>query len=81
MPLQWSIVMLEDRLLVDWKALKALGWPYSRTHTWRLIDKGAFPRPLKFGDHPKSRVAWYWRDIEEYLKVHQYKTHTTMCKF
>ena len=24
-------------LIVDWKALKKLGWPYSRAQTWRLM--------------------------------------------
>jgi predicted DNA-binding transcriptional regulator AlpA len=62
--------MFEDRLLVDWKALKALGWPYSRAHTWRKISSGTFPKPLKFGNHPKSRIAWRWQDIKEFLKAH-----------
>jgi predicted DNA-binding transcriptional regulator AlpA len=60
--------MSDDRVLVDWKTLKALGWPYSRTHTWRKIAGGTFPRPLKFGEHPKSRVAWKWKDIKGYLE-------------
>jgi predicted DNA-binding transcriptional regulator AlpA len=61
--------MFDDRLLVDWKALKALGWPFSRTHTWRKIAAGTFPKPIKFGEHPKSRVAWQWKDIKEYLEA------------
>ena len=28
----------EKPLVVDWKGLKELGWPYSRTHTWRLMQ-------------------------------------------
>jgi|SRR5665213_951590 len=28
----------EKPLVVDWKGLKKLGWPYSRTHTWRLMQ-------------------------------------------
>jgi len=56
-------------LLVDWKTLKALGWPFSRTHTWRMITAGRFPEPRKFGKHRNSRVAWYWKDIKEYLAV------------
>jgi predicted DNA-binding transcriptional regulator AlpA len=73
--------MLDDRLLVDWKTLKTLGWPYSRTHTWRMISAGRFPAPIKFGEHPKSRVAWYWKDIEEQLRRFQCNTYTAMCKF
>lgn len=25
-------------LIVDWKGLKKMGWPYSRAHTWRKMD-------------------------------------------
>lgn len=32
--------MSVQRLLVDWKALKQMGWPYSRAHTWRLMAPG-----------------------------------------
>ena len=74
--------MLEGRLLVDWKTLKTLGWPYSRTHTWRMIKAGRFPKPIKFlPEHPKSRVAWYWIDIQECLERYQVDTVTAMCKF
>jgi predicted DNA-binding transcriptional regulator AlpA len=52
--------MTEERLLVDWKTLKKLGWPYTRVHTFRLIAAGKFPKPKKFGDHPGARVAWRW---------------------
>jgi predicted DNA-binding transcriptional regulator AlpA len=27
--------------------LKRIGWPYSRQHTNRMINKGRFPRPKK----------------------------------
>jgi predicted DNA-binding transcriptional regulator AlpA len=59
--------MSDDRFLVDWQALKKLGWCYSRTHTWRKIAAGTFPKPIKFGEHPKSRVVWRWKDIKDYL--------------
>ena len=42
---QGDISMTEERLLVDWKTLKKLGWPYSRQHTFRLIAVGKFPQP------------------------------------
>ena len=61
--------MSEDRLLCDWTALKAKGWPYSRTHTWRMIAAGKFPLPMKGSDHPKSRVFWWWIEVEQYLKA------------
>jgi hypothetical protein len=25
-------------IIVDWKGLKKLGWPYSRVQTWRLME-------------------------------------------
>ncbi len=28
---------IHPSLIVDWKGLKAMGWPYSRAHTWRLM--------------------------------------------
>lgn len=63
--------MFNERLLVDWKALKALGWPYSRTHTWRMIAAGRFPEPHKFGDHRGSRVAWYWQEVKPFFERKQ----------
>jgi prophage regulatory protein len=73
--------MLDDRLLCDWKTLKLLGWPYSRTHTMRLVKAGRFPKPIKFGDHRNARIAWRYADIQEYLKRHHVDTVTAMCKF
>ncbi len=67
MPLLEDITMFKERLLVDWKALKKYGWPYSRAHTWRMIKEGRFPAPLKFGKHPGSRVAWRWKDISSFF--------------
>ena len=32
--------MSVERLLVDWKTLKKMGWPYDRAHTWRLMSPG-----------------------------------------
>ena len=75
----WGIAMLLNRgvsamlkvdepMLVDWKTLKKLGWPYSRQHTFRMIDQGRFPQPKKFGDHPGSRVAWRWQQVRPFLE-------------
>ena len=59
--------MSDERILIDWKGLKAIGWPYCRQHTYRLIDRGVVPAPLKFGTHPGARTAWRWKDIRNYL--------------
>jgi predicted DNA-binding transcriptional regulator AlpA len=55
--------MNQVRLLVDWKGLKALGWPYSRVHTWRLMSEGRFPRAHKLGRHRNSHPVWKLTDI------------------
>jgi hypothetical protein len=59
--------MFDDEMLVDWKRLKELGWPYCRPHTWRKIRAGSFAGPIKFGKHRGSRVAWRWRDIKGFF--------------
>ena len=28
----------EKRLIVDWHGLKRMGWPFSRAHTWRMMQ-------------------------------------------
>ena len=56
-----------ERMLVDWKGLKRLGWPYSRAHTYRMIDAGRFPQPIKFGTQRGCRVAWRWRDVKPFF--------------
>ena len=28
----------DDGLIVDWHGLKSMGWPYSRTHTARMME-------------------------------------------
>jgi hypothetical protein len=29
--------MSDKPLIVSWKGLRAMGWPYSRAHTWRMM--------------------------------------------
>lgn len=29
---------MSNRIIIDWRGLKELGWPYSRTQTWRLMQ-------------------------------------------
>ena len=41
--------MSERPLIVGWKRLKSMGWPYSRAHTWRLMAAGVFPKAVKLG--------------------------------
>lgn len=42
-------------LMVDWKGLKRMGWPYSRTQTWRLMADTVMVTEKVKGQ--KTRVA------------------------
>ena len=66
--------MLNDRLLVTWKALKGSRMALLTYSYMRMIKAGRFPKPIKFGEHRNARIAWYWVDIQEYLKRHQIDT-------
>lgn len=70
-------------LIVDWKGLKKLGWPYSRAHTWRLMagfwenEKGEkvvvphpFPKCRKLGSHPNGHPVWRYVEIVSYFEQH-----------
>ena len=37
---------------------------FSKTHIYRLINAGDFPRPVKIGEH---RVAFVEREIDEWI--------------
>jgi len=62
---------MDDEGIVDWKGLKGLGWPYSRTHTWRLMKAGKFPKSFKLADFPNSHPVWWLREIIAFLKSRQ----------
>lgn len=38
--------------------------PYSRTHLYRLEDKGTFPKRKRIG---ANRVAWIRAEVEQWL--------------
>lgn len=70
-------------LIVDWKGLKELGWPYSRAHTWRLMDGGwektngewyavqhPFPRCQKLGNGSQAHPVWRYADVLAYFEKH-----------
>jgi len=42
------------------------GIPYSRTHIWRLVKTGLFPRPFKL--HPQAQNTWDRDVIREYKR-------------
>ena len=59
--------MTIKRRLIDWKGLKAFGWPDSRTHTWRMMSNGKFPRCTKLWKDRSSHPVWRMKDIIEHL--------------
>lgn len=69
-------------LIVDWKGLKALGWPYSRAHTWRLMAGGwekpngewyavehPFPHCRKLGNGPQAHPMWETEEVIAYFRL------------
>lgn len=68
-------------LIVDWKGLKKLGWPYSRAHTWRMMAGGwedakgkwiavqhPFPSCTKLGNGPNAHPVWRYEDVLSYFE-------------
>ncbi len=55
--------------VVNWKGIKALGIPYSRTHVFRLVAAGEFPKFFKLGAHHNSPPVWWLRDVIEWLEL------------
>jgi len=44
--------------LLSYEDLRALGIPYSKTHIWRLIQQGQFPKPVKMGRGKQALNTW-----------------------
>jgi hypothetical protein len=66
---------MSNRLIVDWKGLKEMGWPYSRAHTWRLMSDPKyadrrFPACSKLGPHKNSHPMWLVEKVLSYFKDH-----------
>lgn len=62
-------------LIVDWKGLKRMGWPFSRAHTWRMMfdpvyRDSCFPQCRKLGKHRNSHPVWRVCDILAYFEAH-----------
>jgi prophage regulatory protein len=52
--------------LLGYNELKAKkGINYSRTHIWRLIKAGRFPRPIKMGGG--ARNSWVEEEIDAFI--------------
>jgi predicted DNA-binding transcriptional regulator AlpA len=55
--------------VANWKAIKALGIPYSRTQIWRLMSAGEFPLSFKLGSHRNSPPVWWLSEIIAWLEA------------
>lgn len=58
-----------DRI-ITWKELRGLV-PYCRQHIKRLEDAGRFPKRLRLGNGPRSRVGWLEPEVEEWQQKHK----------
>jgi len=63
--------------VANWKALKALGIPYSRAHVWRLMESGEFPRCFKLGCYRNSPPVWWLTDLIRWLDERAKTTQPT----
>ncbi len=62
-------------LVVGWKDLRRMGWPYSRAHTWRMMydpdyTDDPFPRCQKLGTHRNSHPVWRVSLVLAYFEAH-----------
>lgn len=57
------------KAVANFRAIKALGIPYCRTHLFRLVKAGKFPKFFKLGDHPNSPTVWWLHEIIEWLEA------------
>jgi predicted DNA-binding transcriptional regulator AlpA len=64
---------MSDRIIVDWRGLKNMGWPFSRAHTWRMMKARVFPQSSKLGDHRNSHPVWVVKEILAYFESHGLK--------
>ena len=52
---------------LTYNELRRMGIAPSRQHLRRLIAKGAFPKPFRFGIGEKGRMCWAESDIEAFI--------------
>lgn len=68
-----EIPPLELRKLVSFADLKAIGWPYCRVQTKRMISAGRFPRCLKLGPGNHGHIVWYLDEVVTYLEAQRWE--------
>ena len=62
--------------VANFRAIKALGIPYSRAHIWRLMNAGEFPRCFKLGPHRNSPPVWWLAEVIEWLETKGQQTES-----
>jgi predicted DNA-binding transcriptional regulator AlpA len=55
--------------LLTFNNLRERGWPYSKSHTWRLIRAGKFPKPKKLGLGQNAKNVWPEDEYEAAIKT------------
>jgi predicted DNA-binding transcriptional regulator AlpA len=59
-----------EKLLVDFRELRALGIPYTREHVTRLCRQGRFPKPIRLGgDDQSCKAFWRYADILAWIEA------------
>ena len=55
--------------VANFRALKALGIVYSRSHITRLEKKRRFPLSFKLEDHRNSPRVWWLAEVIQWLEA------------
>jgi predicted DNA-binding transcriptional regulator AlpA len=70
-----------EKLLVDYRGLRALGIPYTREHVTRLARAGKFPRPIRLGgDDQSCKTFWRYADLVAWIDARAAATATLPTK-
>lgn len=61
--------MSNEHRLVNIDELNAMGWPFTRSMTERMIAKGRFPRPARYwDDRGNNSPRWRLSDVVSLLR-------------
>ena len=63
----------EKRLIVDWRGLKAMGWPYSKAHTWRMMETSVLRS--KGSRRKGTYVEWVEPNRDPFPRSHKLGAH------
>lgn len=62
------LVLSDSDRIVSAKERRTLV-PYSDMHIWRLEQAGQFPKRIRLGSGPGSRVGWSLRELQDYIET------------